>query len=158
LTEPAVWLLFIHVGSALLGLGPSFIYPRIGQAAGREPAHALFAMRLSRALSTRWTHPLALVVLLSGAALIWRLGYDVLATGWLLVSIVIFLASFLYAAFVQNHDLARSLAIIEQGPPESLDEAQREELARLRRRIRYGGLFMRSIVVVVLFLMIFKPF
>ena len=156
--EPLFWLLFIHVGAVIVGLGPSFIYSRIGKAAGKEPAHALFAMRLSRALATKWTHPLAFVVLVSGFALVWYVGYDVLATGWLSVSIVIFLASFLYATFIQNRDLSRTLELIEKGPPDTLEEAERTELLGLRKRIRYGGMFMRSIVVVVLFLMIFKPF
>ena len=157
LTEPFFWLLFIHVGAGMIGLGPSFIYARIGQAAGREPAHALFAMRLSRALATRWTHPLAFVVLLSGFALIWIRGYDTLATGWLLASVILFVLSFLYATFIQNRNLTRTLELIEKGPPDGLDEIERAELIGLRKRIRYGGLFMRSIVVIVLFLMIFKP-
>lgn len=158
LRQPFFWLLFIHVGAAIIGLGPSFIYARIGGAAAKEPAHALFAMRLSRALATRWTHPLAFVVLASGFALVWYSGWDVLSTGWLLTSIVLFLASFLYATFVQNRDLSRALELIERGPPDTLAAAERAELATIRRRIRYGGIFMRSIVVVVLFLMITKPF
>jgi len=158
LTEPFFWLLFIHVGSAIVGLGPSFIYGRIGQAGGKEPAHALFAMRLSRNLSTKWTHPLAFVLLVSGFALIWSRGYDVLATGWLLASVVLFVASFLYATFIQNRDLARLLELIEQGPPDTLTGADQAEVVKLRQRIRYGGMFMRGIVVIVLFLMVFKPF
>lgn len=158
ITEPFFWFLFIHIGAAIVGIGPSFIYSRIGQAGGREPAHALFAMRLSRSLSTRWTHPLALVVLLSGFALVWIRGYDLLNTMWLTVSMVIFIISFLYASLVQNRDLTRSLELIEQGPPDTLSDEDQAELLKLRTRIRYGGIFMRGIVVVVLFLMIFKPF
>jgi hypothetical protein len=157
-TEPFFWLLFIHIGSGIIGLGPSFIYSRIGQAGAKEPAHALFAMRLSRSLSTKWTHPLAFILLLSGFGMIWVRGYDVFATGWLLASIILFVASFLYATFVQNRDLTRTLEIIEQGPPDSLTQDQRSEVLNLRKRIRYGGLFMRAIVVIVLFLMVFKPF
>jgi uncharacterized membrane protein len=85
-------------------------------------------------------------------------GWDVLASGWLLVSIVLYLASFLWASLVQNRDLARVLELMEQGTPLSLTEGERAELARRRMRIRYGGLFMRAVVVVVLFLMIAKPF
>jgi Predicted integral membrane protein (DUF2269) len=157
LTEPFFWLLFIHAGSAITGLGPSFIYGRIGQAGGKEPAHALFAMRLSRSLSTKWTHPLAFIVLASGFALIWMRGYNFFATGWLFASVALFLASFLYATFIQNRDLARLLDLMEQGPPDSLSADEQAEQLQLRKRIRYGGMFMRSIVVVVLFLMIFKP-
>jgi hypothetical protein len=115
-------------------------------------------MRLSRSLSTTWTHPLAFILLLSGFGMIWVRGYDVFATGWLLASIILFVASFLYATFVQNRDLTRTLEIIEQGPPDSLTQDQRSEVLNLRKRIRYGGLFMRAIVVIVLFLMVFKPF
>jgi len=158
LTEPFFWLLFIHIGAAVIGLGPSFIYARIGEAAGREPAHALFAMRLSRNLATRVTHPLAALVLLSGFGLIWVRGYAVFDTLWLLASVIIFTISFLYATFIQNPDLSRTLELIEKGPPDSLEEPERVELAGLRRRIRWGGMFMRGIVVVVLFLMVFKPF
>jgi hypothetical protein len=157
ITEPFFWLLFIHIGTGIIGLGPSFIYARIGQAGGKEPAHALFAMRLSRSLATKWTHPLAFILLVSGFGLIWVRGYDVFATTWLLVSVVLFVISFLYATFIQNRDLTRTLELIEQGPPDTLDEAEQVELVGLRRRIRYGGMFMRAIVVVVLFLMVFKP-
>jgi hypothetical protein len=124
----------------------------------REPAHALFAMRLSRTLATKWTHPLAFILLLSGFGLIWVRGYDLLNTMWLLVSVVIFGISFLYATFVQNRDLARTLELIEKGPPDTLEPNEQTELLKLRKRIRYGGLFMRSIVIIVLFLMVFKPF
>lgn len=157
LTQPYFWLLIVHVGAVIVGLGPSFIYARIGKAGATEPAHALFALRLSRALSTRWTHPLATVVLVSGFALIWVTGYDVLRTPWLLASIVLYGASFVYATFVNNRDLDAMLAIIEQGPPASQPASAQAELARLRRRVRRGGLFMRGIVLIVLVLMIAKP-
>ena len=157
LRQPFFWLLFIHVGAAIIGLGPSFVYARIGGAALKEPAHALFAMRLARGLTTRWTHPLAFVVLASGFALVWYAGYDVLATGWLLLSIVLYLLSFLYATFIQNRDLARALEIMEKSPSNTQTDSERVELAGIRRRVRYGGMFMRGIVVIVLFLMISKP-
>ena len=157
LTQPSVWLLIIHVGAVIIGLGPSFIYGRIGRAGAAEPAHALFALRLSRALSTRWTHPLATVVLLSGFALIWVTGYPVLQTPWLLASILLYGASYVYATFVNTRDLDAILTIVEQGPPSTQPPEVQAELLRLRTRVRIGGLFMRSVVLVVLVLMVAKP-
>jgi uncharacterized membrane protein len=157
LTRPYVWLLVIHVGAVIVGLGPSFIYARIGKAGAQEPAHALFALRLNRWLSTRWTHPLATVVLLSGFALIWITGYPVMQTPWLLLSIVLYGASYVYATFVNTRDLDAILRIVEQGPPPSQPPEVQAELLRLRRRVRYGGLFMRGVVLIVLVLMVAKP-
>lgn len=157
LTRPYVWLLVIHVGAVIVGLGPSFIYARIGKAGATEPAHALFALRLNRWLSTRWTHPLATIVLLSGFALIWVTGYPVLATPWLLLSIVLYGASYVYATFVNTRDLDAILAIVEAGPPATQPAERQAELARLRRRVRYGGMFMRGVVLAVLVLMVAKP-
>lgn len=157
LTSAYGWLLVIHIGAAVIGLGPSFVYGRITQAAAQAgPGQIPFAVRLTRELSTRWTHPLAAAVLLSGFGLIWAMHYDLAATPWLGVSIVLFLASFLYATFIQNRDTSRSLELIMKGQP-NLTDAERAEAARLRTRIRWGGLFMRAIVVVVLFLMVMKP-
>lgn len=157
LTSAYGWLLLIHIGSAIVGLGPSMVYARITQAAVQAgPGQMPFAVKLTRELSTRWTHPLAATVLLSGAGLIWVSHWDLLATPWLLTSSVLFLASFLYATFIQNRDTMRSLELIMKGQP-NLTDAERAEAARLRSRIRWGGLFMRSVVVVVLFLMVMKP-
>ncbi len=155
--KPYTWLLAIHVGSVITGLGPSFIYARIGKAGAQEPAHALFALRLNHWLSTRWTHPLATLVLVSGFLLIWVTGYPVMSMPWLLVSIVLYGASFLYATFVNTRDLNAILAIVETGPPPSQPPEVQAELVRLRKRVRYGGLFMRSVVLIVLVLMVAKP-
>ncbi len=158
LREFSTWLLFIHIGSAVLALGPVFIYVHIRKAAIEEPAHAIFAMRLARSISEGWAHPLALVLIASGFALIWSLGYDVLSTGWLLVAVVLYLGNFTYANLVNNRDLARMLELIESGPPASLSAHDRAELATRRRRTRYAGIYMRSVLAIVLFLMIAKPF
>lgn len=157
LTSAYGWFLLVHVAAALIGLGPSMVYARITKAAAQAgPGQMPFAVRLTRELSTRWTHPLAALVLVSGFGLVWTMHYDILATPWLLVSIVLFLASFLYATFIQNRDTMRSLELVMKGLS-NLTEDERTEAARLRSRIRWGGLFMRGVVVVVLFLMVMKP-
>lgn len=157
LTSAYGWLLLVHIGSALVGLGPSMVYGRITKAAAEAgPGQIPFAVRMTRELSTRWTHPLAALVLLSGFGLVWTMHYDILATPWLLVSVVLFLASFLYATFIQNRTTLRSLELVMRGLP-NLSEDERAEAARLRNRIRWGGLFMRVVVLVVLFLMVMKP-
>ncbi len=150
-------LLLIHLAGVMVGLGPTFVFARITATAARQPEHARFASRLVQDLSSKWAHPIAGVVLVSGLLLVWSIGYDLLATGWLLLSLVLFVPSFLYAAVVQNPDIGRVLALTDGGPPEPGSPAA-AELARRRVRIRRGGLYMRATALIILVLMVLKPF
>lgn len=38
--------LFLHVGGAILGFGPTYTFPFIGAMAGKEPQHVNFALRV----------------------------------------------------------------------------------------------------------------
>ena len=151
------WVLLVHLPGVMIGLGPTFVFARITGEGARAPEHARFTTTMVRALSSQWSHPLALTVFLSGAALTWLSGYDLLATRWLLVSIILFLPSFVYAALVQNKDLGRILELTANGPA-GLNPEQSAELGRRRRRARRGGQYMRLTALVILVLMVLKPF
>jgi hypothetical protein len=155
MTELLPWLLLIHVGGAIIGFGPTFAVPRIAALGARNPEHAIFATRLVLAITRGITIPLAVVVFLSGAAMIPILRIDLLGARWLLVAIALFVAAFGYALFVQSRDLAR---IIELGAAAlGLTEAARAELAARRLRVRRGGLFLRVALLAIIVLMVVKP-
>jgi hypothetical protein len=122
-----------------------------------EPVHSTFAVGLVRSIQERLTAPLALLTLGSGLAMISILRYDLTRTLWLSVSIALFVASFLYALLVQNRDLVRVIDLASSGPP-APDSPAAAELSRRRWRLKWGGRFMRVAAVVILFLMILKPF
>ena len=82
-------LLFLHVAGAIIAFGPSFTFPVIGAMGGHEPQHVNFAIRLQYLLGTRLVLPLALFQAVTGALLIWRVGYNLLTTGCLLVAILL---------------------------------------------------------------------
>lgn len=148
--------LFLHLLGVMVGLGPTFVFSRMMSTAAKEPAHIRFTSKLVRSISSGWSHPLAGLVLLSGFGMIWSISYPVLQTPWLVLSIVLFIPSWLYAALVQNRDIGRVLELTANGPP-ALDSAEGREVARRRVRIRRGGIYMRLTALVILFLMVMKP-
>jgi uncharacterized membrane protein len=148
-------LLFLHLLGAVAGIGPTFAFARISGAGRADPAHGTFATRVIRAIQGGLTVPLAALTLGTGFAMLAILGYDLGRTPWLLGSILLFLSSFGYAILVQNRDLYRIIEITSRpGAPVAREAAA---LARARKRARWGGLYMRVAVVVILFLMVFKP-
>lgn len=149
-------LLFLHLLGVVVGIGPTFAFSRITATGRGEPIPGAFTTKVVRAITTSLTIPLAALVLVTGIAMLAIIGYDLLATPWLLASIVLFLASFGYATTIQNRDLVRIIDLAASpGPP---DPAVASELARRRRRVRYGGIFMRLAAATILFLMVVKPY
>src|SRR3954462_15988162 len=84
-------LLFLHVMGAIVAFGPTFSFPLIGSMAGTEPQHVNFALRMQERISERIIIPLAIFQGVTGALLIWRIGFEVLSRGWLLGAIVLYL-------------------------------------------------------------------
>ena len=148
-------LLFLHLFGAMVGIGPTFVFGRISKrGAGSE--HSLFATRVVRLLTSTTAIPLSALVLLSGVGLMVVRGYALFDAMWLLLSIILFTGSFTYSVTVQNPTLARIIESTKEGKQPTEEKAA--EIARLRTRIRRGGIYLRSTATVILALMIFKPF
>jgi uncharacterized membrane protein len=156
MTEYLPLLLFLHLLGAVAGIGPTFAFARISALGRTEPVHSTFAVSVVRSIQRYLTIPLAALTLVTGVAMLAILRYDLLRTGWLLVSILLFLSSFGYAILVQNRDLLRVIEVTSSGSPSP--ETVLADLARRRKRIRYGGLYMRASALAILFLMVLKPF
>ena len=148
-------LLFIHILGAMAGIGPTFVFGKIA-AEGAGTTHTMFATRVVRLLTGRTAIPLSAVVLLSGIGLMMERSYPLLDTLWLLVSIVLFAGSFTYSITVQNPTLGRIIELVQS--EEDPDAARADEIARLRTRIRRGGIYLRASATVILALMVLKPF
>lgn len=148
-------LMFLHLLGVVAGIGPTFAFARITATGRGDPVAGSITVKVVRTITTSLTIPLAALVLVTGLAMLLILRYDVLGTPWLLASIGLFVASFGYSISVQNRDLRRIIDLASPGARTGPAEAA--ELARRRRRIRYGGLFMRISAAVILFLMVVKP-
>ncbi|HXG25428.1 MAG TPA: DUF2269 family protein [Candidatus Binatia bacterium] len=162
------WLLFAHILGAIIAFGPSFSMPIIGAMGGRERPHSNFAIRLSDRLAKVQILPLAILQGVTGVALMAVGRIDPVANLWLLVSIVLYLVALGFSLFVQTPAVRRIIELTTPpaggpptgGPPSGGPPAggPPPELLALIRRTRLGGMFMTAMVVIIVFLMVMKPF
>ena len=154
--------LFAHILGAIIAFGPTFSFPIIGRLGAQDRQHAPFATRLSSMLSRIQVVPFAILQGITGVALIVVGDIDVMATAWLLVSIVLYLVALGFALFVQTPTVKRIIAMTSGGPPAGAAGGPPAggpppELLGLIRRVQLGGLFLMALVVSIVFLMVVKP-
>ena len=156
-------LLFLHVGGAIIGFGPSFAFPILGPMAGREAQHGNFALRFQHRVATKLILPLAIFQGVTGLLLIWKVGYNIFATGWLLAGIALYLVLLGMNMGIALPTVSRLIALTSAPPPVSPTGASPPsgpppEVAALVRRGRLLGMLSAVIIVVIVFLMVTKPF
>ena len=172
------WLLFLHIIGAVIAFGPGFALAIFGAAAGREPQHANFTLRASSLIATRLIVPLAVLQGVTGLGLVLLEGTELLTRPWLLLAIVLY-AIALYIAIGLNLPNLRRLiemttpplgAPAAGGPPAGGPPAggpaaggppaggPAPELVSRVARSRQYGMAMSGLVVVIVFLMVVKPF
>jgi len=151
-------LLFLHVGAAILAFGPTFAFPIIGGMGGKEPMFANFATRVSEAIEKRLVLPFALTMPLSGIGLIWFGDINLFSTrsAWLIVGIVLYTAAILFVIRLQNPAVAKVVELTSRPPDPSAGGPPAELLATIKR-VQQGGQALALAIVVIVFLMIFKP-
>jgi len=156
-------LLFLHIGGAILAFGPGFTFMILGPMAGQEPQHANFALRFQRRVTTRMIVPLALFQGVTGLLLVWKTNINILSTYWLLVAIVLYLIALGIAFGIGIPTLNRLVELTSNPPPppqpgDPPRQGPPPEVAKLVRRGRLAGMSQSVIVVVIVFLMVTKPF
>lgn len=149
------WLLFLHVLGAVIAFGPGFAFAFFGAAVGREPQHANFTLRTLAVVATRLIIPLAVFQGVTGVGLWLVAGIDLLAAKWLLLAIVLY-AIALYIAIGLNLPNLRRLIELSSAPPTG--GGPPPELIVRAERSRQYGMAMSGLVVVIVFLMVVKPF
>jgi len=156
-------LLFLHVFGAIVAFGPTYAFILLGPMSGREPQHANFAIRFQHLISSRVILPLAVFQGITGLLLIWKTGINVFATTWLLVAIVLYLIA-LAIGFAVLLPTASKLveATSTPPPPPQPGEPPRQgpppHIAALVRRARMAGMTNAILILVIVFLMVTKPF
>ncbi len=157
------WLLFLHIAGAIIAFGPGFALAIFGAAAGREPQHANFTLRASSVIANRLIVPLAVLQGITGLGLVLIEGTELLSRLWLLTAIVLYAIALYIAIGLNLPNLRRLIEMTTPpaggppagGPPPGGPPP--ELLARVARSRQYG-MAMSGLVVVIVFLMVVKPF
>jgi predicted integral membrane protein DUF2269 len=149
--------LFLHIGGSIVAFGPTFAFPFIGARAAKEPMHGNFALRVNHLLVERVVEPGAAFVFLMGVGLIVTRGWNPFTELWLAAGILLFLLVFFYNLLVQ---LPRTKRMIEltSGPPPEGATGPPPEFVELAAKAARGGMLSTLGLIVILFLMVFKPF
>jgi uncharacterized membrane protein len=155
-------LLFLHVGGAIVAFGPGYAFLILGPMAGAEPAHLNFALRAQYRIASRLIVPLALFQGVTGSLLIWKVGFELLGRGWLLLGIALYLVA-LAITFLILFPALRVLIPATSGPPPAPPAGgppagPPAHVVAARDRARLGGMANAALVLVIVFLMATKPF
>ncbi len=144
-------LQFAHVLLAIIAIGANLTYAlwlRIGE---RDPAHLAYTIRGIRTIDRHVANPAYGLLLVTGLAMIFVNGIP-LAQGWLVVALALYVAAALVGYFVFGPVVSRELAALERGGVSD------PEYVRFRGRARRLGILTTTAVLIILALMVTKPF
>ena len=144
-------LRFAHVFLAIVAIGANLTYAlwlRIGE---RDPEHLAYTIRGIRAIDRRVANPAYALLLVTGLAMVLFSGVP-LAQGWLAVALALYVVAALVGYFVFGPVVRRELAALERG---GVDDP---EYLHFRGRARRLGILTTTVVLIILALMVTKPF
>lgn len=140
-------LLVIHIALAVSLLLPSVVLPFLLRRTSGEPGPIVRGLM---AMQGTGTLVISAGLALTGAALLWILGPELLTQPWLIVALVLYAANLAVAAFVARPNLRALIGLGSSGT----DEATWRRRARRQRLVAYG---MAGVIGVIGFLMSTKP-
>ena len=154
-----IWIaifLFLHVMGAIIAFGPTFSFPTIGRMAGQEPQHANFAARLNEKITKTTVVPLAIFQGVTGLVLIWLTGINPFTTLWLGLGIVLYLIAIGYSLLVQRV-VGEQIVHLSSTPPPPGATGPSPELVAAVKKAQRGGIFLSTLIVLIVVLMVTKP-
>ena len=148
--SPFPILLAVHITLAVALLLPSVVLPFALRRSSGAPGPTTRALM---ALQGTGTVVIAGGLALTGAAMLWILGPELLTRPWLLVALALYAVNLAVAAFISRPNLRRLVGLGGGGSGAADDEAWRRR-ARQQRYVAYG---MAAAIGVIGFLMSTKP-
>jgi uncharacterized membrane protein len=152
-------LLLLHVLGAIVAFGPTYIFPIIGGMGAKEPMHAPFATRVSKAISDRVVIPLAVFQAVTGVLLILAAGWDLTEPRgrWLISAIVLYVIALGYATTIQSRNVRRIIELMEAPRPADAPPGPPPGLPQLAKAIQRGGMLLITLITLIVLLMVLKP-
>jgi hypothetical protein len=152
--------LILHILAVIVAFGPTFAFPLLGGMIAKNPQWALPLSEAMEKIELRMTLPVAVLVAFLGLAMIYNHHWDLWRSEWLVISIVLYTATFSFAFLVQRPTAAKlvhALRELPPGPPPEGATGPPPHIAALAGRLRAGGMFLTAMVVILLVLMVWKP-
>jgi hypothetical protein len=140
-------LLVTHIALAVSLLLPSVLLPFVLRRSSGPPGAGT---RFLMAMQGTGTLLIGAGLAITGAAMLWILGPELLTQPWLMVALGLYAANLVVAGFVSRPNLRRLIGLSASGG----DEATWRRRARQQRLVAYG---MAGVIGVIGFLMSTKP-
>ena len=140
-------LLVTHIVLAVSLLLPSVLLPFVLRRSSGEPG---WFTRLLMAMQGTGTLVIGAGLAITGAAMLWILGPELLTQPWLLVALTLYAINLVVAAVVARPNLRALVGLSSSGT----DEETWRRRARQQRLVAYG---MAGVIGVIGFLMSTKP-
>ncbi len=139
-------LLITHIVLAVSLLLPSVLLPFVLRRSSGPPGAGT---RVLMAMQGTGTLVIGLGLAITGGAMLWILGPELLTQPWLLVALTLYAINLVIAAVISRPNLRRLIGLRESG-----DDVAWRKRARQQRLVAYG---MAGIIGVIGFLMSTKP-
>ena len=147
-------VLILHVMGAIVIFGPTFAFPFISAMSAKEPAHGNFGLRVVHAVASKWVGRGSAIQLATGVALIFLADWDLLASEWLLIGIVLYLSDAFVAIVIQDRNIARMIELTSAPPG---PEGPSPEIPRMAKKLQLGGTYLTVVLIIITILMVWKP-
>ena len=145
-----VILKFLHVLPVIVAVGANLTYAFWLRAAARDRDRLIFAITTIRRLDRLVANPAYILILLTGVAMVLGGAYS-FETGWIAVSLVLYVSVAVLGIAAFAPALRRQLAEAERDPTSQAYAAAAAKSTAL-------GLLATGIAVTIVFLMVTKPF
>ena len=140
-------LLITHIALAVALLLPSVLLPFVLRRSGGDPGRFT---RFLMAMQGTGTLVIAAGLAITGGAMLWILGPELLTQPWLLTALTLYVINLVIAAVVARPNLRRLIGL----GASATDDETWQRRARQQRYVAYG---MAGIIGVIGFLMSTKP-
>ena len=147
-------LLVVHIFGAIIGIGPSFVWPiAVPRLAKGDPQSNLAILGLMDGVTRAFIAPVLFVTQpLSGALLIFETGRNRGFFGyeWLWIAVALYIAVFVLSIF-DTPILGKLIDGLRRGEHES------PEFKRMSATTTRNGIILGALTVTIMFLMVWKP-
>jgi Predicted integral membrane protein (DUF2269) len=144
-------LKFIHVFAAIIAVGFNFSYIVWLVKGKMEKEHLLFSLKGIKLMDDRVANPCYGLALITGFAMAYVAGYNILAVPWILYPLILFAIMGILAFGFYSPTLKKQIKIVEECGGDSSEYKAIE-----KRQMLIGGiLFVLAVAVVAM--MVIKP-
>lgn len=146
------WM-FLHILGAIAAFGYGFYAPIFGMASAKEPQHSNWFSRAAKRVSTVIILPFAILMFITGAALVQTGGVEWSAR-WLSFAMLLYFIALLIVFVLQRPALNKVIALTAESPG---PEGPPAELLKNVGRMKIYGVILLLLTLVILGLMVWKP-